>query len=115
MGISSMFSSLVKGITWAKVASMAIEYAPELYCKAMERHHAETPAVAIAEATALQERLARLEILLLEQEDLIREQTAKNGLLEKRCLALENSLLALKISAGVLTLCCIILLAIIFK
>jgi hypothetical protein len=114
MGIASVFSSLVKGVAWSKVASMAIEYAPELYRKALERFQSETPPAAAAESE-LRERLARLEKLLLEQEDVIRTQAATNGALEKRCLAQEKSLLALKITSGILAFGCIILLAVIFR
>lgn len=115
MGISSIISSLVKGITWSKVASVAMEYGPELYRKAMERFQAETTPVASVEEIELQERLARLEKLLLEQEEVIRAQTVKNDRLEKRCLQLDSSLMTLKVTAGVLTLGCVVLLALLFK
>jgi len=114
MGFSSIFASLVKGITWTQVASMAMEYGPELYRKAMERLQPETAPAVDAEFIELQDRTARLEKLLLEQEGLIREQVTKNGLLEKRCLAQESQLLALKITVGALTLGCVILLAVLF-
>lgn len=115
MGISSVFSSLVKGITWAKVANVAMEYGPEFYRKAIERFQPEASPAAGAEYAELQERVARLEKLLLEQEEVIRELAAKNGLLEKRCTAQESQLLILKVTAGALTLGCIVLLAILFR
>jgi len=115
MGILSIFSSLAKGITWAKVASVAMEYGPELYRRAMERFQPETPPAAEAEYIELQDRVTRLEKLLLEQEEIIREQTTKNGLLEKRCHSQESRLLALKVAAGVLTVGCVILLTVLFK
>lgn len=111
MGISS----LLKGITWTSVAGMALEYGPGLYRKAMERFQPATPPVACAEPTELLERVARLEKLLLEQEGVIREQQAKNASLEKDRLELASQLLMFKIIAGVLTLGCIILLAVLFK
>jgi hypothetical protein len=115
MGIASVFSSLVKGITWAKVANLAMEYGPDFYRKATERFQPAEPAVSEAEYTGLQERITRLEKLLLEQEAVIREQAAKNGLLEKRCAVQDSQLLLLKVTAGALTLGCVVLLAILFK
>ena len=115
MGIASVFSSLVKSITWAKVANVAMEFGPEFYRRAMERCQPAEPPVSEAEYTGLQERIARLEKLLLEQEAVIREQAAKNGLLEQRCTVQESQLLLLKVAAGALTLGCIVMLAILFK
>ena len=115
MGIASFFVSLVKGITWAQVANVAMEYGPEFYRQARERFQPEESLAAVAENIELQERIARLEKLLLEQEGIIREQAAKTGLLEKRCIALESQLLVLKVTAGALTLGCVGLLAILFK
>jgi hypothetical protein len=105
----------VKGITWTKVASVAMEYGPEFYRKARERFQPEESLEAVAENIELQEKIARLEKLLLEQEGIIREQAAKTGLLEKRCLALERQIVLLQVTAGVLTLGCVVLLAILFK
>jgi hypothetical protein len=115
MGIASIFSSFVKGIAWTKVANVAMEYGPELYRKAMERIQPEASSGAVAEYAELQERVARLEKLLLEQEEIIREQATNNILLEKRCIAQASQLLVLKVTAGALTLGCVILLAIVFQ
>jgi hypothetical protein len=111
MGLSSLLSSLVKGLTWTQVAGLAMEYGPELCRKAMERFQPVGSEVAAAEEHELKERLARLEKLLLEQEGIIRKETAKAELLEERCLALEGRLQRLKIVAGLLATACLILLA----
>jgi hypothetical protein len=115
MGISALFSSLVKGVPWTKVAGMAMEYGPELYRKALGRFQQEAPPRDADTTVELQERLTRLEALLLEQEALLREQVAKNDQLEKRCISLESSLLQFQIIAGALALGCIVLLAVLFK
>jgi len=115
MGISSVFATLLKELTWSKVANVAMEYGPELYRKAVERLQPETSPAAEAAATELQERVARLEKLLLEQEEIIREQAAKHELLIQKSQSLENSLLVLKVTAGGLTLGCIVLLAVLFR
>ena len=115
MGMASVFASLVKGITWTKVASMALEYGPDIYRKAMERFQCPPAPAGAPEDPELQERLARLEKLLLEQEEIIRGEAARNELLEKRCQELEGTLLVLKVVAGLLTLGCIVLLAVLFK
>lgn len=115
MGMASVFASLVKGITWTKVASMALEYGPDIYRKAMERFQCPPAPAGPPEDPELQERLARLEKLLLEQEEIIRGEAARNELLEKRCQELERLLLVLKVVAGLLTLGCIVLLAVLFR
>jgi len=119
MGKSSVFASLVKGLTWTKIASLAVEHGPDLYRRARERFQpapepAPAPAVS-AETDELKARLAKLESVLLEQEEIIRTQVTKNQNLEKNCRELETSLKLMQITAGALTLGCIVLLAIIFK
>jgi hypothetical protein len=119
MGIASLLSTLVKGVGWTKVAELAAEYGPDIYRKARERFRQEpAPAPAVSEESELgelRERLERLEKLLLEQDEVIRQQTAKNESLETARLELEKELTVMRIVAGVLTLGCIILLSVLFK
>lgn len=115
MGIKSFISTLAKGGIWAKVATMAIEHGPELYRKAMEHYQRTTVAPAEVKEVELQQRVARLEELLLEQEAVIRGEVAKRELAEQKCLLLESEVTWLRVIAGVLGLGCIILLAILFK
>lgn len=111
MGIAT----LLKGITWAKLASLAIEHGPGLYRQARERFQTDTLPVASAAEAELLDRVARLEKLLLEQEMVIREQTARKELIEKSCQSLESQLLVFRVAVGVLALGVIILLAVLFK
>lgn len=116
MGIKSFFSTIAKGGIWAKVATMAIEHGPELYRKAMEHYQRATGVTpADVKEVELQQRVARLEELLLEQEAVIRGEVAKRELAEQKCLLLEREITWLRVIAGVLGLGCIILLAILFK
>ena len=114
MGIGSIMGSLLKGLPWKRIAAAAMEQAPELYQKARERFmkggepERET-------AAGLQARIARLEALLLEQEGLIRDQSAKNALLEERCASLEARLLRFKIVSGILFATALVMLALLMK
>ena len=105
MGISSIMGALLKNVSWGRIADMAMEYAPGLYRKAMERFQNEgEPAAAPTADKELLERVARLEKLLLEQEGVIRDQVTKNNLLTEKCTALEGRLLIFKVGSGLLLL-----------
>jgi predicted ribosome quality control (RQC) complex YloA/Tae2 family protein len=81
MGISTLFSTLIK------------QLAPELFRKAKERFRSEEPPQEPdAEEMQLLERISRLEKLLLEQEEVIRDQVAKNEQLEQKGEALQARL-----------------------
>jgi hypothetical protein len=92
-----------------------MEYGPELYRKTVERCGRETGPSAGADRDELQQRVERLEKLLLEQEEIIKAAVAKHDLMEKRCQELEGQLTLFRIVAAALALGCIILLAILFK
>jgi len=95
MGI---FSSLVKVVSWGKVASLAMEYGPLLFKQVKLRmQQVEGLPQPVAAEIELNERLGRLEKLLLEQERVISGQAAKNSLLEEQCRKLEAQLGSLKI------------------
>lgn len=103
MGITAVISAALKNVSWGKVASLAMEYAPELYQQAKDRfRREEEPVTASPVETELQERISRLEKLLVEQEDVIREQAAKNELLEENCRLLEGRVNLFKIIAVIL-------------
>lgn len=103
MGIAAVIGAVLKNVSWGKVASLAMEYAPGLYQQAKERFkREEEPAEASPVETELQERISRLEKLLLEQEAVIREQVAKNELLEESCRQLEGRVNLFRIIAVIL-------------
>ena len=113
MGIGALLATTVKKLPWRVLAVAVIERAPELFQKAREclqRPGEQQPGEAAAE-TELHARLARLEGLLLQQEELIRKQAADSTLLEKRCAALETRLFRFKIVCGALCVVVMILLA----
>ena len=116
MGISLILGTVLKNVSWEKIARMAMEYGPELYRQAKERfqHEGENAAESPVE-TELQERIVRLEKLLLEQETVIREQAAKNISLDERCALLESRLLIFKVSSGILFLAVLIMLVPLLK
>ena len=116
MGISSILGAVLKNVSWEKIARMAMEYGPELYRQAKERFQNETePAAETAVETELQERIVRLEKLLLEQETVIRDQAAKNIGLQEQCAALERRLFIFKISCGTLLSTALIMLVLLLK
>jgi hypothetical protein len=117
MGITSLLAAALKNLPWRTIAISALERAPELFQIARDRfqkpeaqHDSEA-----ATAAELQARIARLEKLLLEQEGLIREQSAQRTLLEDRCTALEARLSSFKIISGGLLVGVLILLALLLK
>lgn len=116
MGLSAVFTSALKGLSWQKIAGLAMAYGPELYRQA--RGHFPTgdgpPAPSPAEVE-LEERVARLEKLLLEQEELIKAQSTRNEQLEAVCLQLEHRLNRVKIICAVLTGVAIILVVMLLR
>ena len=102
MGLAALISKLAKGITLAQVANLAVEHGPELYRLARERFLTPAAPADDSEEQELKERLARLEKLLTEQEEIIRREADKARLFEQRCLELEQRLFRLKIIAGLL-------------
>ena len=96
MGI---LSSLLKYVSWGQIASLAMEYGPQLLKQAREKLDA--AAHPTAAETELRERIERLEKLLLEQENVISEQKARSELLEENCRILEAQLGLWKIVTGV--------------
>jgi len=115
MGIGAVLGSILKGISWAKVASVAMEYAPDLYRQAKERFQQSEPAAESAVETELHDRISRLEKLLLEQEDVIREHTAKAARLEEICNSLESRLLTFKVISGTLLVASLTMLFLLLK
>jgi len=103
MGIAAVIGTVLKNVSWGTVASLAMEYAPRLYEQAKERFkREEDPAGASAIETELQERINRLEQLLREQEAEIREQVAKNELLEETCRLLKSRVNQYRVIAVIL-------------
>jgi len=116
MGISSILAAVLKHVSWGKMASMAMEYAPGLYRKARERFQGDGgPAACSSVEAELQERIVRLEKLLLEQETVIREQAAKNIGLQGECAALESRLYIFQVSSAALFIAATIMLALLLK
>jgi hypothetical protein len=117
MGITSILATTLKNLPWRTIAIAAMERAPELFQKARER--VQKPGdQQISEAaveTELQERIIRLEALLLEQEDLTRKQAAHSTFLEGRCALLESRLHRFKIFSGVLFAAAMVLLFLLLK
>lgn len=117
MGITSILATTLKNLPWRTIAIAAMERAPELLQKARDRFQkpGDQQFSEAAIETELQERIARLEALLLEQEDLTRKQAAHSTFLEGRCAALESRLFSCKIVSGVLFAAAMILLVLLLK
>jgi hypothetical protein len=93
MGISTLFSTLLKQFAWDKIADFAVKNGPELIRKAKEKFRSEDSLhEPTAEEMELLERISRLEKLLFEQEEVIRDQVAKNEQLEQKGEALQARL-----------------------
>ncbi len=98
MGI---FSSVLKYVSWGKIATLAMEYGPELVRQVRGRFKSEDVASAIAPAPELNERISRLEKLLLEQEQIIIEQKKRNSMLEENYRTLESQFGLLKVVTAI--------------
>ncbi len=116
MGISSILGAVLKNVPWHKIATAAMEYAPDLYAKAKERfqQQEERSSETVVEHE-LQERVSRLEKLLLEQDDLIRSLVAKNASLEETISALSGRLLLFKVGSGCLLFAAAVMLLLLLK
>lgn len=110
MGISSIIASTLKGVSWQKIAGLAMEYGPEFYRQARGRSRKENrqPEGHRVES-ALQERIGQLERLLVEQEELIGKQAAEIERLQGGCLRLEGRLKWCKIATATLAATAILL------
>lgn len=115
MGITALFSTLVRGVGWSKIFELAMEHGPGLYRKAKERFQPEGTRAAEAEELQLHERISCLEKRLLEQESLIGEQAAQNQLLEQRCTRLEKRLRVYKAITLLLSLAALVLLTVLLQ
>lgn len=116
MGITAILGTALKNLPWRTIATVALERAPELYQKAKERFQTnEIPPGESAFETELQERIAHLQSLLIEQRAINRELSEKCALLEKRTAKLETGLFSFKVVSGVLFISTMILLALLMK
>jgi hypothetical protein len=116
MGFSAVITAALKGLTWQRIASMAMEYGPVFYRQAREHlNKGDGPAAPSRAEAELEERIARLEKLLLEQDELIRGQAARNEQLEEACLRLESRLTTAKIACAVLACIALILTAMMLR
>lgn len=103
MGISTVIATALKGVSWQKVAGLAMEYGPELYRQARGRMYKDEQQQEQQMAEAeLRERIDRLENLLVEQEELIRRQAVEGEQLKETCHTLERRLKLYKCSTAVL-------------
>lgn len=103
MGIATFIASALKGVAWGKVAGLALEYGPELYRRACERLNKEDLLPGqTEEEIELRQRIERLEKLLVEQEEVIRGQVARNEQLQDACLKIEERLNRFRIVCAVL-------------
>lgn len=110
MGITTLFTTALKGVSWQKIAGMAMEYGPEIYRKARDRFRKDDPQPERQGAEAeLRERIGRLEKLLLEQEEVIREQVARSERLQEACLKLEGALKLFKVVTALLAFVALVL------
>lgn len=107
---------ILKSLPWKSIATTAMEHAPVLYEKA-KKHFSKggDPATPPPAEVELNDRIVRLETLLLEQETLIRQQNEKAALLEENCANLEARLFSFKIVSGLLFAVAMILLALVLK
>jgi len=117
MGIGALLATTLKKLPWRLLAVAAIERAPELFQKAREclQRPGDQQLGETAAETELHARLARLEGLLLQQEELIGKQATDSALLKKRCAALESRLFRFKIGSGALCVVVMILLSLVLK
>jgi len=104
MGIATFIASALKGVAWGKVAGLAMEYGPELYRMACGRLRKEDdlPPEPTEEENELRQRIDRLEKLLVEQEEVIRGQVARNEQLQDACLKLEGQMNRFRIVSAIL-------------
>lgn len=116
MGITAILGAALKNLPWRTIAIVAMERAPELFQKTKERfkQSGEPPGEAAIE-TELQEKIAHLQRLLIDQRSLNREQAEKSAAFEKRCAALEIRLFSFKVVSGVLFIAVMLLLALLFR
>jgi len=116
MGLAGLFTSALKDAPWQKIATMAMEYAPEIYRRASEmlRRDVAGPQREQAEAE-LKARVESLEKLLLEQEEIIRGQEERCAQLSDACLQLESRLRNFRIICAVLAVSCVILAFLVFR
>lgn len=115
MGLVSILGSTLKNLPWRTIATTAMDHAPELYRKAREHFGKNNTSAVSATEIELNDRIARLEALLLEQDALIRQQQVKCDKLEKDCITLEGRLFSFKIVSGILFFAAMILLALLLK
>ncbi|HZV80934.1 MAG TPA: hypothetical protein VFF53_02080 [Geobacteraceae bacterium] len=110
MGISTVIASALKGVSWQKIAGLAMEYGPEFYRQARGRFNKDDqqPEQHGLEVE-LQERVDRLEKLLVEQEEIISKQVAEGEQLKELCLKLEERLKVFKTIAAALAVTTLIL------
>jgi hypothetical protein len=116
MGIPTFLAAVLKRVSWQKVAGLAMEYGPELYRKTRERLlKGDLPPEQLPAEVALRERIDQLERLLVEQEEVIRAQVARNEQLEDACLKLEGRMNRFRIVSAVLAGISILLAVMLFR
>lgn len=116
MVIISIFKSVLKTLPWKSIATTALEHAPELYEKAKKHFGKGDDSAHVPPAEAeLNARVSRLEVLLMEQEAIIRKLKEQESLLAERCETLEARLFSFKIVSGFLFAVAMILLALLLK
>ncbi len=103
MGIATLITSALKGVSWQKIAGLALEYGPDFYRQARERVGKDDGETVVQGAEVeLQARVDRLEKLLVEQEEIIRTQAAEGERLKEACLRLEERLKLFRIATAAL-------------
>lgn len=116
MGIGTLLTGALKGVSWLKIAEVVMEYGPELYRQACERFQkSDQPPHPQQAEIELQERIDRLEKLVVEQDIVLRKHVARNEQLEEVCLQLEGRLKTWKLICVVLAGVCLMLAVMLFR
>lgn len=116
MGLAGIFKAALKDAPWQKIATMAMEYGPEICRRASEMLHRDVAGPQREQAEAeLKARVESLEKLLLEQEEIIRGQKERCDQLSDACLQLENRLRNFRMICVLLAVSCAILLFLVLR
>ena len=102
MGIASILATAVKGVSWGKVATVAMQYGPDLVRKLKGQIQLRHETADEAEATTddLYEKIAELHDTILNQQKIIEADNSKIVLLEQSCNRLQSRLnIAISVAA----------------
>ncbi len=107
MSVATILAAAMKQVAWDKIADLAIRHAPEALARVKAAYRSKTGGESRITIDRLQERIAELELTVLQQNDTILQLNSKIDALAEQCKTIHaRSIIGLYLAGVALLVAC---------